>query len=153
MSHEGRKYKVGIKSTKVTGQDAFAEISRDEMVAKTTIQARASAFAFDKNNEKQEIAASFFKRTMNILIKENIIADQKVVAELVTKHFPDWRRVLNELQRYSVSGKIDSGILLNVTEESFKQLINNLKEKNYTQRPASNPNPHKTLYNSRNPKP
>jgi DNA polymerase III delta prime subunit len=86
-----------------------------------------------ENIEKQEIAASFFKRTMNILTQENIVADQKVVAELVTKHFPDWRRVLNELQRYSVSGKIDSGILLNVTEESFKQLINNLKEKNYTE--------------------
>lgn len=86
-----------------------------------------------ENAEKQEIAASFFKRTMGILKQENIEADQKVVAELVTKHFPDWRRVLNELQRYSVSGKIDSGILLNVTEESFKQLINNLKEKNYTE--------------------
>lgn len=86
-----------------------------------------------ENTEKQEIAASFFKRTMCILRAENIDADQKVVAELVTKHFPDWRRVLNELQRYSVSGKIDSGILLNVTEESFKQLINNLKEKNYTE--------------------
>jgi DNA polymerase III delta prime subunit len=86
-----------------------------------------------ENNEKQEIAAAFFKRTMGILKQENIEADQKVVAELVTKHFPDWRRVLNELQRYSVSGKIDSGILLNVTEESFKQLINNLKEKNYTE--------------------
>jgi replication factor C small subunit len=70
---------------------------------------------------------------MGILKQENIEADQKVVAELVTKHFPDWRRVLNELQRYSVSGKIDSGILLNVTEESFKQLVNNLKEKNYTE--------------------
>jgi DNA polymerase III delta prime subunit len=86
-----------------------------------------------ENNEKQEIAAAFFKRTMGILKQENIEADQKVVAELVTKHFPDWRRVLNELQRYSVSGKIDSGILLNVTEESFKQLVNNLKEKNYTE--------------------
>jgi DNA polymerase III delta prime subunit len=86
-----------------------------------------------ENNEKQEIAAAFFKRTMNILVKENIVADQKVVAELVTKHFPDWRRVLNELQRYSVSGKIDSGILLNVTEESFKQLITNLRDKNFTE--------------------
>jgi DNA polymerase III delta prime subunit len=86
-----------------------------------------------ENTEKQEIAAAFFKRTMGILKQENIVADQKVVAELVTKHFPDWRRVLNELQRYSVSGKIDSGILLNVTEESFKQLINSLKEKNYTE--------------------
>jgi replication factor C small subunit len=86
-----------------------------------------------ENAEKQEIAASFFKRTMNILTQENIVADQKVVAELVTKHFPDWRRVLNELQRYSVSGKIDSGILINMTEDSFKDLLKNMKEKNFTE--------------------
>ena len=49
------------------------------------------------------------------------------------KYFPDWRRVLNELQRYSVSGKIDSGILLNITEDSFKELVKNLKDKNFTE--------------------
>jgi len=98
------------------------------------LHSRCSVIDFKiENNEKQQIASSFFKRVMNILTQENIVADQKVVAELVTKHFPDWRRVLNELQRYSVSGKIDSGILLNVTEESFKQLITNLKDKNYTE--------------------
>lgn len=98
------------------------------------LHSRCSVIDFKiENDEKQQIAASFFKRVMNILTQENIVADQKVVAELVTKHFPDWRRVLNELQRYSVSGKIDSGILLNVTEESFKQLITNLKDKNYTE--------------------
>ena len=98
------------------------------------LHSRCSVIDFKiENAEKQQIAASFFKRVMNILTQENIVADQKVVAELVTKHFPDWRRVLNELQRYSVSGKIDSGILLNVTEESFKQLITNLKDKNYTE--------------------
>ena len=86
-----------------------------------------------ENNEKQEIAASFFKRVTNILKEENVDFDQKVVAELLTRHFPDWRRVLNELQRYSVSGKIDSGILLNITEESFKELVKNLKEKNFTE--------------------
>jgi replication factor C small subunit len=86
-----------------------------------------------ENAEKQEIAAAFFKRTINILTKENIIADQKVVAELVTKHFPDWRRVLNELQRYSVSGKIDAGILVNMTEDSFKDLLKNMKDKNFTE--------------------
>ena len=86
-----------------------------------------------ENNEKQQIAASFFKRVMNILTQENIVADQKVVAELVTKHFPDYRRILNELQRYSVSGKIDAGILVNITEESFNELVKNMKERNFTE--------------------
>jgi len=86
-----------------------------------------------ENKLKQEIAAAFFKRVTQILEQENIQYDPKPIVELITKHLPDWRRVLNELQRYSVSGKIDSGILLNVTEESFKELINNLKTKNFTE--------------------
>lgn len=81
--------------------------------------------------EKQSIAAQFFKRASLILKQENIEFDPKVVAELVTKHFPDWRRVLNELQRYSVSGKIDSGILINLSEESYKGLIKLMKEKDF----------------------
>ena len=98
------------------------------------LHSRCSVIDFKiENAEKQEIAAAFFKRTINILIKENIVADQKVVAELVTKHFPDWRRVLNELQRYSVSGKIDAGILVNMTEDSFKDLLKNMKDKNFTE--------------------
>jgi DNA polymerase III delta prime subunit len=83
--------------------------------------------------EKQSIAAQFFKRASMILKQENIEFDPKVVAELVTKHFPDWRRVLNELQRYSVSGKIDSGILINLSEESYKGLIKLMKEKDFTE--------------------
>jgi DNA polymerase III delta prime subunit len=86
-----------------------------------------------ESNEKQHIAASFFKRVSNILTQENVTFDQKVVAELVTKHFPDYRRILNELQRYSVSGKIDSGILVNITEESFNELVKNMKDKNFTE--------------------
>jgi replication factor C small subunit len=98
------------------------------------LHSRCSVIDFKiENSEKQEIAAAFFKRTMGILKTENIDADQKVVAELVTKHFPDWRRVLNELQRYSVSGKIDSGILVNMTEDSFKDLLKNMKDKNFTE--------------------
>lgn len=98
------------------------------------LHSRCSVIDFKiENAEKQEIAAAFFKRTMGILKTENIEADQKVVAELVTKHFPDWRRVLNELQRYSVSGKIDSGILVNMTEDSFKDLLKNMKDKNFTE--------------------
>jgi len=85
------------------------------------------------SKDKQEIAATFFKRAVSILKQEDIEFDPKVVAELITKHFPDYRRILNELQRYSVSGKIDSGILLNMSEESFKDLVKLLKDKNFTE--------------------
>ena len=76
---------------------------------------------------------AFFKRAVQILKQENIDFDSKVVAEVVAKHFPDYRRVLNELQRYSVSGKIDTGILVNVGEESYKELMKNLRDKNFTE--------------------
>jgi DNA polymerase III delta prime subunit len=82
--------------------------------------------------DKQEMAALFFKRATRILKQENIEFDPKVVAELVTKHFPDYRRILNELQRYSVAGKIDSGIFVNVSADSYKELIKGLKEKDFT---------------------
>ena len=81
--------------------------------------------------DKQGIAASFFKRAANILKEEGIEFDPKVVAEVVTKHFPDYRRILNELQRYSVTGKIDSGILVNLSQESFRELVGFLKEKKF----------------------
>ncbi len=82
---------------------------------------------------KPKIAATFFKRTCKILEDNKVEYDQKVVAELVQKHFPDWRRVLNELQRYSVSGNIDSGLLTSLTDESFKALVSYLKTKNFTE--------------------
>jgi DNA polymerase III delta prime subunit len=85
------------------------------------------------NSEKQAIAATFFKRATQILKQEDVQFDPKVVAELVTKHFPDYRRILNELQRYSVNGKIDSGILVNMSEESFKSLVKLMKEKDFTE--------------------
>jgi DNA polymerase III delta prime subunit len=81
--------------------------------------------------DKAKIAASFYRRAVDILTAEKIEFDSKVVAELITKHFPDWRRVLNELQRYSVSGKIDSGLLVNMSEESLKSLIRMMKTKDY----------------------
>ena len=84
-------------------------------------------------SDKQQIAAQFFKRASQILKEEQIEFDPKVVAELITKHFPDYRRILNELQRYSVSGKIDSGILVNMSEESFKSLIRLMKEKDFVE--------------------
>jgi len=98
------------------------------------IHSRCSVVEFKiDNKDKQEIAATFFKRVNQILKNEQIEFDPKVVAELITKHFPDYRRILNELQRYSVSGKIDSGILVNMSEESFRSLIKLMKEKDFTE--------------------
>lgn len=85
------------------------------------------------SSDKQAIAAQFFKRASQILKSEQVEFDPKVVAELITKHFPDYRRILNELQRYSVSGKIDSGILVNMSEESFRNLVKLLKDKDFTE--------------------
>ena len=84
-----------------------------------------------RGKEKQQIAASFFQRLNFILEQERIEADKKVLVELVNKHFPDWRRVLNECQRYSVSGKIDSGILAAFSDVAVNDLIKNLKTKNF----------------------
>ncbi len=85
-----------------------------------------------KGKEKQELAAQFFGRLNTILDTERCEADKKVLAELINKHFPDWRRVLNECQRYSVSGKIDSGILAHFSDVKVNDLIKHLKEKNFT---------------------
>jgi DNA polymerase III delta prime subunit len=85
------------------------------------------------NTEKKNMLEGFFKRTKQILKQENIEFDPQVVAEMLTKYFPDFRRILNELQRYSVSGKIDTGILVNVSEESYKSLIKFMKEKDFTE--------------------
>jgi DNA polymerase III delta prime subunit len=84
-----------------------------------------------KGKEKTILAGSFFKRLQNILDAEGVQYDPKVLAELINKHFPDWRRVLNECQRYSVSGTIDSGILATFSDIAVNELIKNLKEKNF----------------------
>jgi DNA polymerase III delta prime subunit len=98
------------------------------------LHSRCAVIEFKIDNaEKAKIAGNFYRRIVDILNQEKIEFDSKVVAELVTKHFPDFRRVLNELQRYSVSGKIDTGILVNLSEESFKDLIKFMKEKNFSE--------------------
>ena len=84
-----------------------------------------------KGKEKQQVAAQFFRRLNDILDREGIESDKSVLAELINKHFPDWRRVLNECQRYSVSGKIDSGILATFSDIAVNDVIKNLKEKNF----------------------
>jgi DNA polymerase III delta prime subunit len=81
--------------------------------------------------QKPAIAAAFYKRIQQILDAEEIKYDNKVLVELINKHFPDWRRVLNECQRYSVGGQIDTGILASFTELAVNELIKNLKEKNF----------------------
>ena len=84
-----------------------------------------------KGKNRPEIASAFFQRLNYILDIERIEADKKVLIELINKHFPDWRRVLNECQRYSVSGKIDSGILAAFSDVAVDDLIKNLKAKNF----------------------
>ena len=86
-----------------------------------------------KGKEKASLAGSFFKRLQNILDAEGVEFDQRVLAELINKHFPDWRRVLNECQRYAVSGKIDSGILATFSDVSVNELVKSLKDKNFTE--------------------
>jgi DNA polymerase III delta prime subunit len=86
-----------------------------------------------KGKQKAQLAGAFFKRLQGILDQEKIEYEDKVLVELVTKHFPDFRRVLNECQRYSTGGKIDSGILASFSDISVNELITNLKEKNFSE--------------------
>ena len=84
------------------------------------------------NSERPTLARNFMKRTCEILEQENIEYDKRVVAEVINKYFPDWRRVLNELQRYSISGKIDAGILVDIAEVNIKELMHSMKNKEFT---------------------
>ena len=84
------------------------------------------------NSERQKLAAEFFGKVINILNDQNIKYDKRVVAEVINKYFPDWRRVLNELQRYSVSGTIDAGILVDIAEVNIKELMHSMKNKEFT---------------------
>lgn len=86
-----------------------------------------------ENKDKPAIMGAFYKRVVAILKGENTTFEPKVVVELVTKYFPDYRRILNELQRYSVSGTIDAGLLVNIGDESYTELVKYLKTKNFTE--------------------
>ena len=98
------------------------------------LHSRCAVIDFSVNGkQKQGIAAQFFKRINDILEQERVEADKKVLAELINKHFPDWRRVLNECQRYSVGGKIDSGILAHFSDVKINDLTKNLKTKNFSE--------------------
>ena len=96
------------------------------------LHSRCSVVEFGiKGKDRQSIAAQFFKRIQQILDAEGVEYDNKVLVELINKHFPDWRRVLNECQRYAVSGKIDSGILASFSDVAVNELVKNLKDKNF----------------------
>ena len=95
------------------------------------IHSRCSVIDFKINGNKAKMAAQFFKRVEWILEQEKIKYDKEVVAAVITKHFPDNRRILNELQRYSVSGVIDKGILSNVTDVQLDALVQGLKDKDF----------------------
>jgi DNA polymerase III delta prime subunit len=97
------------------------------------LHSRCSVVPFKINaKDKPKLASQFMKRVTGILETEKVEFDQKVVAEVIMKYFPDWRRVINELQRYSATGKIDAGLLSNLTEDNTKNLIKMLKEKDFT---------------------
>ena len=84
-----------------------------------------------KNGEKAQMASAFMKRIQSVLQSENVDYDDKVVAELIKKHFPDFRRVINELQRYSQLGKIDIGILSQISDVTINDIIKYIKEKDF----------------------
>jgi len=83
------------------------------------------------NGQKKKMAGLFHKRMMDILKKEKVEYNDKVLAELLMKHFPDYRRVLNELQRYGAGGVIDEGVLSNLAELSTKALVDALRDKDF----------------------
>ena len=85
-----------------------------------------------KGKDRVELAGKFFQRLQQILDQESVGFDPKVLAELINKHFPDWRRVLNECQRYSVGGKIDTGILASFSDVKTNDLFKRLKEKDFS---------------------
>ena len=96
------------------------------------LHSRCSIVEFKiSNQERPNLAKQFLKRVKTILDNEGVQYSDKCVAELIVKHFPDWRRVINELQRYSSNGNIDSGILTQVSDQSFKTLARHLKDKEY----------------------
>jgi DNA polymerase III delta prime subunit len=98
------------------------------------LHSRCAVVEFSINaRQKPQLQSAFFNRLNGILDTERVQSDKKVLLELINKHFPDWRRILNECQRYSVGGKIDSGILAHFSDVKVNDLLKNLKEKDFPQ--------------------
>ena len=97
------------------------------------LHSRCSVIEFSiPKSEKQNLASEFFKRVISILEKEEVKYDKRVIAEVINNHFPDWRRTLNELQRYAISGSIDAGMLVNIGDVNIKELMVGMKNKEFT---------------------
>ena len=97
------------------------------------LHSRFSNIEFKVNpKDKPKLASRLFERAIYILKEQNVSYEDKVLVELITKHFPDFRKLINELQRYSVSGSIDAGILVNVSDENLKTLVTHLKNKEFS---------------------
>lgn len=98
------------------------------------IKSRCSEVEFAvPESERKSIAAQYLKKAISILDQEKIEYDKDVVAQVIMTHFPDFRRILGELQQYSLIGKIDSGILHNATNVSIETLLTYMKAKNFSQ--------------------
>ena len=97
------------------------------------LHSRCSVIEFKiPKQETPEVARNFMVRVQNILEQEGVEYDKQIIVELITKYIPDWRRVLNELQRYSAGGTIDVGILSNSTDMHIDEVIDYIKTKNFT---------------------
>ena len=97
------------------------------------LHSRCSVIDFTiQASQKPQIATGIFQRILQILTDEKVDYNEKVVVEVVNKFFPDFRRMLNEIQKYSASGKIDSGILANLDDESLNELLSFIKEKEFS---------------------
>jgi DNA polymerase III delta prime subunit len=98
------------------------------------LHSRCSVVEFKiTKDDLPKLASQFMKRIIHVLNTERITFDKSVVAELISKHVPDWRRVINELQRYSVNGSIDTGIFININDSNIKGLVSHLKAKNFVE--------------------
>ncbi len=96
------------------------------------LHSRCAVIEFSlKNGEKAKMASAFFKRIQSVLQSESVDYDDKVIVELIKKHFPDFRRIINELQRYSQVGKIDTGVLAQIGDISISEIVKFIRDKDF----------------------
>jgi len=96
------------------------------------LHSRCAVIEFSlKNGEKAKMASAFFKRIQSVLQSESVDYDDKVIVELIKKHFPDFRRIINELQRYSQFGKIDTGVLAQIGDISIAEIVKFIRDKDF----------------------
>ena len=119
-----------LRSLVATADSSLPATSKTKSLSPLHSRCACIDFSTDRK-AKPQLASTFFNRLRFILEKESVEADPKVLVELINKHFPDWRRVLNECQRYSSSGKIDTGILAQFSDVKVNDLVKQLKDKDF----------------------